>query len=170
MFQKTVLRFGLILGAISVALTFAVVPLLERRAHGAADLIGYASMVLSALFVFFGIRSYRETAGEGRITFRRALGVGVAITLVSCACSVVGCEVLYFLVAPQFGDTFAACMVERAQATGATPEQVAQVTEQAALIKRLYDNPLMNAVMTFALTFPVGLAGSLLSALILRRR
>jgi len=37
-------------------------------------------------------------------------------------------------------------------------------------LKRLFDNPLTNAVMTFATTFPVGLVGSLLSAAILRRR
>jgi Protein of unknown function (DUF4199) len=108
--------------------------------------------------------------GAGRITFRRALGVGLGITLVSCACSVVGFELLYFLVAPGFGDTFCACMIERAQATGGTPEQIARVTEQAATLKRLFDNPLTNAVMTFATTFPVGLVGSLLAAAILRRR
>lgn len=41
-----------------------------------ADALGYTSIVMSALLVFFGIRSYREHAGGGRITFARGIAVG----------------------------------------------------------------------------------------------
>lgn len=45
--------------------------------------IGYTTIVLSFLLVFLGIRSYRENVGNGRITFGRAFGVDILITLVS---------------------------------------------------------------------------------------
>jgi hypothetical protein len=127
-------------------------------------------MVLAALLVFFGIRSYRENVGAGRLTFGRGLAVGVLITLVSSACSVVGFEILYFKVAPDFGDTFSACMVERVRVSGGTQEQIDGAAQQARMLKGLYDNPWTNAVLTFATSFPVGLAGALISAAILRRR
>ena len=38
-------------------------------------------MVLAFLLVFFGIRSFRDDAGGGAITFARGFAVGISITL-----------------------------------------------------------------------------------------
>ena len=51
--------------------------------------IGYTTMVLSFMLVFFGIRSYRENVGEGTIAFGRAFAVGILITLISSVLYVV---------------------------------------------------------------------------------
>ena len=56
---------------------FITVPFIRPESQGTADVLGYTSILLSALFVFFGIRSYRENAGEGRMTFGRGLAVGL---------------------------------------------------------------------------------------------
>ena len=40
----------------------------------------------------------------------------------------------------------------------------------AAMFKRLYDNPFTNAAVTFATSFPIGLAASAISAALLRKR
>jgi hypothetical protein len=61
-------------------------------------------------------------------------------------------------------------MVEAARATGSTPAEIEQVTNQARLFKKLYDNPATNAAMTFATSFPVGLVVTLISAAILKRK
>jgi hypothetical protein len=45
-------------------------------------------IVLSALLVFFGVRSYRENAAGGRLTFGPGFAVGILITLISSACYV----------------------------------------------------------------------------------
>lgn len=168
--KRTVLVFGLISGVAAVLLMLAVIPFIRAKALGTSDILGYSSMVLSALLVFFGTRSYREHAGAGRITFGRGLAVGLLITAISCACAVVGFEILYFQVAPDFGETFSACMVERVRSAGGTEQQIEKVTAQARTLKRLYDNPWTNAALTFATSFPIGLAASVLSAAILRKR
>ena len=56
--------------------------------------------------------------------FGRAFAVGLLIRLVSCACYVITWEIIYFKVMPDFGDKYAAHMVERVRASGATPERV----------------------------------------------
>ncbi len=168
--RKTVLTFGLLSGAVSTVMMLVTEPFIDPAKHATADILGYSAMLLSALLVFFGVRSYREHAGEGRLTFGRGVAVGLLITLVSTLCYIVAFEVMYFGIAPDFGDRFSACMIERARAAGGGPQEIETVTEQARTLKRLYDHPITNAALTFATSFPVGFVGSLISAAILRRK
>lgn len=168
--KKTVLTFGLISGAVASALLVATSALIGSAAYRTTDLLGYTSIVLSGLFVFFGIRSYREGAGGGRLSFGRGLVVGLLIALVSSLCYVAVFEVLYFEVMPDYGDRFTACMVERARESGASPAKLEETSQQAQHFKRLYDRPLTNAALSFVEVFPVGLVLAALSAAILRRR
>lgn len=168
--RKTVWKFGLISGALSVVVVAATVPLIDTRKYGAMDFLGYAAIVLSALLIFFGIRSYRETAGGGRLPFTRGLLVGVLISLVSSLCYLVAFQAAYFKLVPGLGDKYAACMVDRARDGGASPEKVEETRRQAARLKEMWDRPLTNAAVSFAQTFPLGLVASLISAVILRKK
>jgi amino acid transporter len=170
--KRAVLAFGLISGAIAILLMLATIPFINKMDHRGADVVGYSSMVLSALLVYFGIRSYRERSGEvgGAMTWSRGLLVGVLITLVSCACIIVAFQIVYFHLVPDFGEKFSACMIDRSRTAGDSPEKVEAVTQQARRYKELFDNPLTNAALYFATTFPIGLGASAISALILRRR
>jgi hypothetical protein len=168
--KKTVLTFGLISGALAVGMMLATLPLINTHDFGKSDALGYTSMVLSALVVFFGVRSYRENVGAGRLTFGRGFSVGILITLVSCVCYVVTWELLYFKLMPGLGDRIAVCMVERARTSGASPQRIDEVTRQAQMIKTMSDNPATNVALAFAQSFPIGLVAAALSAAILRRK
>jgi hypothetical protein len=126
--------------------------------------------VLSGLFIFFGVRSYRENVAGGRIRFGRAFAVGLLIALVASVCYVVIWEVLYFGVMPGLGDKIATCMVDQARAAGASAAQLEETARQMAQMKRNLDNPLINAAMAFAEPFPVGLLITLISAAVLRKK
>lgn len=69
--KKAVLIFGLISGAISAGMMLATVPFANRIGFDKGEILGYALIVLSALVVFFGVRSYRENTSGGRLTFGR---------------------------------------------------------------------------------------------------
>jgi hypothetical protein len=162
--------FGISSGVVAIVLMLATLPYIQNHDSQKADIFGYASMVLSALLVFFGIRSYREKESDGRLTYGRGLLVGVLITLVSWACFSVAFELIYFWIVPDYGEKFAACMVERARESGGTPADIDKARSQAAMFRRLWDNPLTNAALTLATLFPVGFAAAAVSAAILRRR
>lgn len=167
--KKAVLTFGFISGALAVGLLLATLPFINTHDLGKADTIGYTSMVLSALIVYFGVRSYRD-AGASPITFGRAFAVGCLITLVSCACYMLAFQIIYFGAMPDFGEKFAECMVERVRASGAAPNEIAETARQAQALKQMYDRPATNAALTFATTFPIGLIASVVSAVILRKK
>lgn len=168
--RKTVLLYGLAAGVLAVAFMLATLPYIGDARYQIADVLGYTSIVLSALVVFFGIRSYRHSLYGGRLTFWRALAVGVLITLVSCVIQVVAFEWIYFKAMPSFGDKFVLCMVERARDAGASDAEILRTADRATDLKKLYDQPLANAALTFATSFPIGLVVAVVSALILRTR
>jgi len=168
--RRTVLTFGVITGVVSAAILVATIPFVDSVDFRKADILGYTGMILTALLVFFGVRSYRENAGDRTLTFGRAFEVGILITLISCVFHAATFEILYFKAVPGLGDKYAACMVERAKASGASQEKLDQTARQAQTLKRLYDKPLTNAVLGFGEAFPVGLLATALSATILRRK
>ena len=168
--KKIVLTFGLISGAILSLMMFATVPLLDRVSFDKLEVLGYTTMVVSFLMVFFGIRSYRENLGGGKISFGKALKVGLLIMLVACACYVITWEIIYFAIAPDFVDKYTNYMIEKSRAAGASAEAIAAQREQLKSFRALYDNPLINAAITFLEPLTVGLPVTLISAAILRRK
>ena len=169
--KRTVLIFGFISGAISTVLMFLTLPLINNGTinHDNGYLIGYTSIFLSCLLVFFGIRSYRDSHG-GTISFGRGFAVGILITLISCICYVASWEVLYHNFMPDFMDKYAAHEIAKMKAKGATDAAVAAKTKEMEQFKKLYANPLVSSAMTFIEPFPVGLLMTLISAAVLRRR
>ena len=169
--KRTVLIFGLISGLIASAMMFLTMPLMHRGTVSFDNgyVIGYTSIFLSLVLVFFGIRSYREQNG-GTISFGRAFAVGILITLISCAFYVVSWEIIYFNFMPDFAEKYTAHLVAKKRAKGASDAEIAATMSQMKDIKAIYDNPLTNAAFTFIEPFPVGLVMTLVSAGILRRR
>jgi len=168
--KKTVLTFGLISGLIVTVLMLGALPLESRISEKGAYFLGYTTIVLSTLLIFFGVRSYRENVAGGRLTFGKGFAVGILIALVASAFYVATWEVVYFKFMPDFADKYAARMVERAKASGASPEQIEKKTREAADFKRIYNKPMVNIAFTFLEVFPVGLGVTLLSAAILRKK
>ena len=168
--KKTIVIFGLISGVISSGLMFATMPFLRNEHGNKALVVGYASIVLSFLLVYFGIRSYRDNLGGGEINFARAFGVGILITLISCAIYVVSWEIVYFGFKHVSMDHYYAHMIDKVRASGASDAVIAAKVQEINHTRRMYENPLINSLMTFIEPFPVGLVITLLSAAILRKK
>jgi|SRR5262249_16674294 len=168
--KKTILTFGLISGAISSLLMIATVPFAHRIGFNKGLVIGYTSMVLSFLLVYFGIRSYRDNVGSGQITFGKAFAVGLSITMISCICYVITWEILYYNFLPNFMNEYAAQVIEKTKASGASEAALQAKIQEMDKAKEMYKNPFFNAAMTFIEPFPVGLLITLISAATLRKR
>jgi hypothetical protein len=148
----------------------ATMPFADKIGFDKGELLGYTIIVLSFLLVFFGVRSYRDNVRHGQITFAKAFAVGISITLVTCVCYVVTWEILYFNFMRDFMDKYGAYMIEKLKASGAGAAAVQTQLEQIKKYKALYENPLVNSAMTFLEPLPVGLAVTLLSAAVLRKK
>lgn len=169
--KKIVLTFGLISGIIMTGMLFPLLPFMDKIGFDKGVIIGYTTMIMAFMLVFFGIRSYRENVSDGQITFGRAFAVGILITVVACVFYVVVWEIVYFNFMPDFLDKYASYEIEKARAAGATQQALdAQLAEMKSF-KEMYNNNLfINAAFTFIEPFPVGLIITVISAAILRKK
>jgi hypothetical protein len=168
--KRTVLTFGLLSAAVSVAMMLTAMPLIDAVGYTVSDVLGYASMVVTALVLFFGVRSYREKVHPGGMGFGRALTVGLAIALVASLAYLVVFQLVYFRLWPELGARYEACMIERAHLAGGSAEEIAAAAEQAHSLRRLYDRPLTNAALALAAPLTIGVVAATLSAAVLGRR
>jgi ethanolamine transporter EutH len=170
--KRIVLKYGLASSAIVVSLMSVSVGMhmAGRLEDGASELLGYSTMVLAFLLVFFGIRAYREEAGGGAIGFGRAFKVGILITLVTSAVYVLTWEIVYYGFFPNFMADYQARALAQMRAAGEAEAAIAAAQQEMAQFAELYKNPLVNIGVTFLEIFPVGLVMTLVSAGILRRK
>ena len=168
--KKTVLIFGLIAGGIMSLMMIVTLPFVEQIGFDKGAIIGYTTMVVSFLLVFFGIRSYRDNVAGGSITFGKAFLVGILITIVSCLCYVGTWEVIYFKFMPDFVERFSKYAIDKVIASGASTDVINAKVEEMKNFAAMYRNPLINAAITFTEPFPVGFIMTLISAAILRKK
>jgi hypothetical protein len=169
--KKTILTFGLISGVLASILMLATLPFLNALGHGNRGMIvGYTAIVLVALLVYFGIRSYRDNLANGTITFGRGFLIGLGITLISCTLYVLTWEIVYFNFMPHMMDSYFATQIQHAQSSPGTPSQIQAKVAAIRQSQISYQNPLVNSLYTFIEPFPVDLLITLISAALLRRK
>ena len=169
--KKTVLTFGIISGVVISVLMGITTVFADRIGFDRAVIVGYTTMLIAFLLVFFGIKSYRDNVNGGVITFGRAVTVGILIMLITCVFYVVSWEIIYFNFLPDFPEKYSNYVIEKSRAAGATPEQIAKQVEEMKQMKAMLDKPWLSAAVIFiSEPLPVGLVMTLLSAAILRRR
>jgi hypothetical protein len=168
--KKIVLTFGLIAGAILAGTFLATLPFHDAIGNEGGMLIGYTSMVLAFLLIYFGVRSYRDNVAGGRIGFLKALGVGALIALVASACYVGTWEVMYFGGKSDYIEKYQARELEKARRSGESEAQIAAKKAEMDKFAEMYRNPFFNTAVTFLEPLPVALVIALVSAGILSRR
>jgi hypothetical protein len=168
--KRTVLTFGLIAGAILSAMMILTIPFQDEIGFERGAVIGYTTMVLAFLMIFFGIRSYRDNVAGGTIRFGRAFAVGALIAVVASLCYVATWQVVYYKLAPDFMAKYQAHVLEKARADGESMEALAKRQADMDRFAELYRNPAFNIGVTFLEPMPVAVLVVLVSAGVLSRR
>lgn len=168
--KKIVLTFGLLAGAILSLMMVITMPFHDRLGFDKAEVIGYTSMVVAFLLIFFGIRSYRDNVGGGSVRFLPAFGIGALITMVAAICYVATWQVIKDRVAPDYMAKYQTHILEEARRNGDTDAEIAAKKAEMDRFAELYKNPFVSIAFTFMEPLPVGLIVTLVSAGILSRR
>jgi uncharacterized membrane protein len=168
--KKTVLTFGLISGAILSAMMLITLPFHDAIGFDRGMIVGYTTMVLGFLLIFFGIRSYRDNVAGGSVRFGRAFSVGLLIGAVASLCYVATWQVIYFNFQHDYLKKYQAYTLEKARAEGETEEAIALKKTELEKFEKMYQNPVINAAFTILEPLPVALVIALVSAGVLSRR
>jgi hypothetical protein len=168
--RRIVLTFGLIAGAILSIMMAITMPFHEKIGFDNGMIIGYTTMVVAFLMVYFGIKSYRENVANGEISFGRAFKVGLLITLIASTCYVLTWQVIQRVFPNDFMAQWTEYTLEKERAAGASEATLTAKRAEMEKFQEMYRNPLINMAMTLAEVLPVGLLMTVVSAAVLRRR
>ncbi len=167
--KNTVLRYG-VYSAITIStLSLTGWFLGKNLDYSIQEIIGYTSMVVSLLFVFFGIKHYRDNENDGVVSFKKALLIGILISLIAALAFGI-LDVIYVkFINPDFMAEYYTHYVEQMRSTLSEAEFKVEL-EKLEAQKELFSNIFMSFLLMFATVLIIGFIISLLSALILQRK
>ena len=168
--KKIALTFGLIAGAILSVMMIINHLLQDQLGFDRMEIIGYTSMVVAFLLIFFGVRSYRDNIAGGTVSFGRAFAVGALIAVVASVFYVATWEVIYYKFDPSFIEKYQAHALDKERANGATEEAIAAKKAELDKYAVMFRNPAINVAVSFVEPLPVALVIALISAAVLSRR
>ncbi len=167
--KNTVIKYGLY-ALLSGFLLFGLPFLLGMGVNfDYGELIGYTSMILSLLFVYFGIKHYRDKVNNGNISLGKAIAIGMLIASFS-AIGVALFDYIYTTkINPDFATEYIDYSIKKMEAT-LSPEELK--IKSAELIQQMkdYGSPGFMAFMMFSTVIILGFIISLISGLILQRK
>lgn len=167
---RIVLIFGTIAAFIMSAVFLLTIPFKDEIGFDRAAIIGYTTMVLAFLLIYFGVRSYRDNVAGGTIGFWRALQVGALISVVASVWYVAMWQVVSTRYLPDYLEKYQEYALQKARAEGETEAQIAQKKVEMDKFAVMYKNPFVKAGLTFLEPLPVALVLTLVSAGVLSRR
>jgi hypothetical protein len=166
--KKTVLRYGgysvifMVLFFIGEMLVFA-----QKKDFKVQEIFGWVGIFISTMFIFFGLRYYRDRVNDGSLSFGKGLKVGLLILLMpSLAFGIF--NVIYVMLNPDFMETYYNYQV--AQLKESLPAGEAALKIQAMeKDKEMWMSPAVQFFGMFLSVFAVGLVVTVISTLVLRR-
>lgn len=167
--KSTVYRYG-IYSTIAIVLLsavhfFLVVPNFKSAN---AEIAGYLTMLISMIFVFIGIKHYRDKVNNGTLTFWQGIKVGVLIVLIpSVAFGLF--DLLYTeVINPNWLENYYAEMVEKTKKTAA-PEKLASKLKELETSKEIFSNPIWQFLLMAITVFIIGFIVTIISSLTLNK-
>jgi len=153
----------LVLGAIHV---FVFMP--PNISWEMAEVAGYLTMILSMIFVFMGIRYYRDHENNGYLTFAEGLKLGSLIVLVPAVAfglfDILYTEVLH----PSWAEEYYGYQIEKIKAS-APADQVEQKLLDLQKNREMFSNPFIQFLLMAVTVYVIGLIVTVISALTLCR-
>jgi len=131
--------------------------------------LGYSSIVLSLLFIYFGVKHYRDKVNNGNVSFGKAIKIGMLIALFSA----VGVAVFDYIYTTQINPDFSTDYVEysiKKMEANLPPEEASIKAAELKQQMADYGGSGFMAALMFVTVVVIGFIISLISGLILQRK
>ncbi len=170
--KNTILKYG-IWAFITASVLFLAGFLIGKQIDldfSTMAVFGYASMVISLIFVFFGIKHFRDRINDGKVSLGKAIVIGLLISLFSA----VGFAIVDYIYTSSINPNFAVeykeyTMIQLSEANLSAEEFKTKVKELEDSMSMMESSSFMAFVM-FATVMIIGFIISLISGLILQRK
>lgn len=166
--KKTVLRYGglsVLFMVIFFILNFTVFADLDFATQ---EILGWVGIFLSVIFIYFGIKYFRDHFNKGLLSFGKGMKVGLLILLLpSIAFGLF--DIFYvYVINPGWIDTYYNAQIDQLRASLPAEKATAEIKKMEEN-KEMFSNPLFQFLVMALSVFAAGLIVTVVSSLILRR-
>ena len=167
--KKTVLRYGSF-GAMTICILMLLSWFLGKDLDFTTqEIIGYATMIVSLSFVYFGIKQFRDVENNGTITLGQALLIGIMISLLT-ALAFGALDVIYIkYINPNFVTNYYDVTLAQMKEALSPDEFEVKLVELESQ-RELFSSAWMNFLIMSMTVFVIGFIISLIAAIILQRK
>ena len=169
--KKAILKYGTIAGLITTGMMIISTTMHNQNPDfKGSEIIGFTGMFIAFIFIYIGIKSFRDKQNNGAISFGTGFKIGFLISLIASTIYVLTWMIECHFFFPDFMEKYAAHAIEEAQNSGATAETILAKQQEMDTYKEYYKNPLMMMALTYMEILPSAMVIALLSALILKKK
>jgi hypothetical protein len=167
--KPTIFRYGLYGVIIIVASGLIQFFIFPKCNFEVQEVIGYLTILLSMIFVFLGIRYYRNHINGGLLSFGQGLKIGTLIVLIPSVCF--GLFDLFYakVLNPDWQNDYLNHYVEKLKKT-TPPDQLQPKLDALHSQMEMFSNPVMEFLLMFATVFIIGFIVTIISSLTLMRK
>jgi hypothetical protein len=169
--KKISITYGLIAGLI--AMSFMIVSTIlwnENNNSNQSMIIGFIGMFISFIFVFIGIKKYRDKENGGNITFVNAFKIGFFIALITSSIYTIVWLIQVHFFMPDFMEKYAAKAIEEIKSSNLSAAEITEKVTEMELMRENYKILFYRICYTLMEILPIGIVIALISALILKRK
>ena len=169
--KKTTVRFGLY-GVYTLLALFLISWLAydqQKENYKTQEIVTWAGIVISLLFVYFGMKHYRDKQNGGLLGFGEGMKLGLLIVLFPSLAFGLYNVIHIMWLDPQFLDKYYAFQVKELKASASPAEFDKELIEMQKM-KEMFTSPLVQFIVMFLSVFVVGLIVTIISTLILKRK
>jgi len=167
--KNTIFKYGIYALVTAIVLFLLALFLGKSLDYSTQEVIGYLSMVASLSFVFFGIKYYRDNENEGKVSFGKALQIGLLISVFAG----IGFGVIDYIyttaINPDFATEYLDKSLETMKSTLSAEEFAVKKAELEQQMEAYGGSGFMAFIMFISVVI-IGFIISLLSSLFLQRK
>lgn len=169
--KSVIFRYGIFAGLTIVVLGVISFFFLQppKVSWAAAEVAGYLTMILAMVFVFAGIRHYRDHVNNGALSFGQGMKIGILIVLIPSVAFGLFDILFTEVIDPTWVETYYRDYIARAKASTPPDEWEAKL-KQLENEKEMFSNPVFQFVVMGGTVLIIGLIATIISSLTLMRK
>jgi hypothetical protein len=167
--KKTILRYGIISGIFLLVFFQVTHEFFKNYDYSVKEIFGYGSIVLATVFVFIGIKYFRDKINNGWLSFGQGMKLGVLITLFPAVLFGIWTLIFTYYLEPDYYDKYFSAQTEQLRKSLPADEFAVKVKEMESF-KELSANPAFAFGLMFITVFLIGLIITIISTFILKRK
>ncbi len=166
--KPVVFRYGLYSAIIIIVLGAIHLAFLDQTGFAVGEVIGYLTITIAMIFVFLGIKHYRDRVNGGRLTFGQGMKLGLLIVLVpSLAFGLL--DIFYTnVIDPGFFQNYLDYQITEVRKNYSGEAAETRIEKMRADME-MFKNPIWGFLFMFLTVFVIGVVVTIISSLTLRR-